>query len=143
MNSVLLVEDDPVLGRGLTLSLEFEGYRVFLATHLSDAHTFFLRESCRLVLLDRNLPDGNGIEFLKSIRAAGSSVHVIILTAQTDEDSVVEGLSNGANDYMRKPLGNRELLARMKAVVRETNSGAASTRYGDLSAFDDLRKIFR
>jgi len=72
-----------------------------------------------LIILDLGHPDGHGFDFLKKLRESGSRLPVIILTAQTDEDSVVTGLQLGANDYMRKPFGNKELLARVKAVLRE------------------------
>src|SRR4051812_44705350 len=119
MSEILLVEDDPVLGRGLVVNLEAEGYKVHWFKDLKtvgEAKNSIATAS--LMILDLNLPDGNGLSLLKMIRGEGMKTPVIILTAQTDEDSVVEGLQSGANDYVRKPFGNKELLARVKTALR-------------------------
>ena len=142
MNEVLLVEDDPVLGRGLSVNLEAEGYRVQWVRDLKSASEACAVRAPELLILDLNLPDGNGISLLKSLRKVGSKIPVIILTAKTDEDSVVEGLSSGANDYVRKPFGNKELLARIKTALRDPQSQAPQVRFGDLSVAAEKRKIF-
>jgi two-component system OmpR family response regulator len=142
MIEILLVEDDPVLGRGLNVNLELEGYKVQWARDLKTAAEMHAASKLNLIVLDLNLPDGNGISFLKTIRAAGSKVPVVILTAVTDEDSVVEGLQSGANDYVRKPFGNKELLARVKIALRETaGNRGQEVRYGELFVLVDERRI--
>src|SRR4051812_1111987 len=119
MTQLLLVEDDPVLGRGLHVSLELEGYHVNWARDLKSAYLAVDESKPQLIVLDLGLPDGSGLELLKSLRTKGSAVPVVILTAQTDEDSVVVGLQAGANDYVRKPFGNRELHARIRTALRQ------------------------
>jgi DNA-binding response OmpR family regulator len=141
MSAVLIVEDDPVLGRGLSVNLELAGFTVSWARELSTAEACYRDKKPDLILLDLNLPDGNGLTLLQKIRGEKSQTAVIILTAQTDEDSVVEGLQCGANDYMRKPFGHRELLAHMKAVLKEPVPQAPQTRYGDLLILATERRI--
>jgi two-component system OmpR family response regulator len=141
MIEILLVEDDPILGRGLVLNLEHEGYKVHWASALQTASSFFQRSKIELVILDLGLPDGSGFQFLKEIRTSGSRVPVVILTAKTDEDSVVEGLQSGANDYVRKPFGDRELLARIKTALREPQVRSPQLRYGDLLVLLDKREV--
>src|SRR5271167_3359407 len=106
MNSILLVEDDPALGRGLVVRLELEAYKVTWARSLHAAREEHEKAKFDLFILDRGLPDGNGIDFCSEVRKNGSRVPILMLTAQTDEDSVVDGLSAGANDYIRKPFGH-------------------------------------
>ncbi len=132
MNSVLLVEDDPVLGKGLQVVLGLEGYGVRVARGVREAAAAVRDGRPDLILLDLNLPDGDGLDFLKDLRDSGSRVPVLILTARTAEDSVVEGLRRGANDYVRKPFSNKELLARIETALR-----GMGVREGSLS-FDRL-----
>ncbi len=141
MIQILLVEDDPGLARGLQINLELEGYQFFRAENLKQARELNAANSFHLVILDLGLPDGHGFDFLKQLRDAGSRLPVIILTAQTDEDSVVAGLQLGANDYMRKPFGNKELLARVKAVLREPQTRERQLRYEDLLILLDQRTV--
>jgi len=141
MSTLLLVEDDPVLGRGLILNLENEGYQIHWAKSLKDAAQSAAESRPDLVILDLGLPDGSGLSFLKDLRQSGSMVPVIILTAKTDEDTVVEGLQLGANDYVRKPFGDRELLARIKTALREPQSRDRQLRFGDLLLLLDRRQL--
>jgi DNA-binding response OmpR family regulator len=141
MVDVLLVEDDPALGRGLCVNLEHEGYSVHLATNLQSASAANKQKKFELVILDLGLPDGNGFTLLKEIRARGELTPVLILTAQTSVESVVEGLQLGANDYIRKPFDDRELLARIKTVLRKPNPQTSSLRFGDLLVLVEKRKV--
>ena len=141
MSEILLVEDDPALGRGICVKLELAGYKVHWTQDLKSAAETNRKKQLDLILLDLNLPDGNGLTFLKTIRQAGSRIPVIILTAKTDEDSVVEGLQLGANDYVRKPFGDKELVARIKAVLKEPQSRDEQVRYGDLLLLLDQRRV--
>jgi two-component system OmpR family response regulator len=141
MTEILLVEDDPVLGRALQISLEIEGYRVTWVRDLKSAVLVTERTKLNLILLDLNLPDGSGIILLKRLRDSGSAIPVIILTAKTDEDSVVEVLETGGNDYIRKPFGKRELSARVKTALRELQTRDRQVRFGDLTVFPDQRRV--
>ena len=123
------------------MNLELEGYSLAWATDLKSATHETHAQSFQLILLDLGLPDGSGFTFLRDLRKAGSMVPVIILTAKTDEDSVVEGLQSGASDYIRKPFGDRELLARIKTVLREPQTRTEQIRYGELVVRVDQRKV--
>ena len=140
MIEILLVEDDPILGRGLLLNLEHEGYKVHWAPDLRSAAVLNKRKTVELVILDLGLPDGSGLGFLKELRESESRIPVLILTAKTDEDSIVEGLQNGASDYIRKPFSDRELFARIKTALREPQMRSPQIRYDDLLILLDKRK---
>ena len=141
MRRILLIEDDPGIGTGLKKSLEYEGYEVVWARDLRTANKENEDQEFQLTLLDLGLPDGNGLSFCKSIRDAGSRMPVIILTAQSHEESVVAGLKAGANDYVRKPFGNRELLARIENVLREPKVREDQLRFSDLLILRAQRKV--
>ncbi len=132
MSKILLVEDDPILGDGLQLFLELENFDVVRARDLSSARKEEDKDSFDLVILDLGLPDGSGMDFCKHLREKGSNVSIVILTAQADEDSVVEGLTNGANDYVRKPFSNRELLARIQVQLQGPKGVGPQIKVGDL-----------
>ncbi len=137
--NILLVEDDPALARGLQVNLESEGYSILCANTLKEAFEINQKETLGLVILDLGLTDGSGLKFLRSIRESGSRLPIIILTAKNDEDTVVECLHLGANDYMKKPFSNRELLARIKSILREPLLRENQMRYGDLLLLLDQR----
>jgi DNA-binding response OmpR family regulator len=137
---LLLVEDDPVLGRGLNINLEAEGFEVSWSRDLKSAAEAYQLHAPKIIILDLNLPDGNGMSFLKQIRDGGSKTPVIILTAKTHEDSVVDGLHAGANDYVRKPFGNKELLARIQGALRDPAT-PQQLKYDDLVISLEKRKV--
>jgi DNA-binding response OmpR family regulator len=142
MSQLLLVEDDPILGRSLTVYLDLEGYKVEWARDLRSGQVANEKIPFDLVILDVNLPDGSGLDLCQTIRAKGSRVPIIFLTAKTDVDSVVAGFTAGANDYVKKPFGNRELLARIKASLKETTRRDTQMRFGDLLLLIDKRQAF-
>jgi DNA-binding response OmpR family regulator len=111
MTKILLVEDDPVIGKSLQVALELEGYSLDWATSLAEARA--KEPPFDLVILDINLPDGSGLTLAKEIRP----VPVLMLTASGDEESVVSGFAAGAVDYVRKPFSNKELKARIAVVL--------------------------
>lgn len=117
MDKILLVEDDVALGYALEFSLTDEGYNVTRACTIDEAKNYFENDDFDLILLDVNLPDGNGYDFCKYIREK-SVIPVIFLTALDDEVNVVMGLEIGANDYISKPFGIRDLVARIKVQLR-------------------------
>jgi DNA-binding response OmpR family regulator len=133
ISKIHLIEDDPVLGRSLSISLETENFHVEWSQTLSDAREKIQARVPDLILLDVNLPDGSGFDFLRDLRLSNPSTPVIVLTARTDEDSVVEGLASGANDYVRKPFGTRELLARVSTALKAPVVSPLNVlKYGDL-----------
>jgi DNA-binding response OmpR family regulator len=115
--SVLLVEDEENLASLVRAYLEQEGYRVVWAGSGADALHTLETEPVRLVVLDLNLPDLDGLDVCKQIRARWS-VPVVMLTARDEEADRLAGLDAGADDYIGKPFSPRELVARMKAVLR-------------------------
>jgi two-component system OmpR family response regulator len=141
MNSILLVEDDPALGRGLVVRLELEAYKVTWARSLHAAREENEKAKYDMIILDRGLPDGNGLDFCLELRKNGLRTPILMLTAQTDEDSVVDGLSAGANDYIRKPFGHKELLARIKTALGESTLRESQLKYGDLTLLLQQRKV--
>ncbi len=142
MTHLTIVEDDPILGRGLTVYLELEGFKITWVKDLKSAYASVENTPAELVILDVNLPDGSGLELCTKLRAKGSKIPVIFLTAKTDEDSVVAGFAAGANDYVKKPFGNRELLARIKVLLREPVKTEAQLKYGDLTVIPAKRQVF-
>jgi DNA-binding response OmpR family regulator len=124
--SVLLVEDEENLASLVRAYLEQEGYRVVWAGSGADALHTLDTEPVRLVVLDLNLPDIDGLDVCKQIRAR-SSVPVVMLTARDEEADRLAGLDAGADDYLGKPFSPRELVARMKAVLRRVSPEADDT----------------
>lgn len=141
MIRILLIEDDPALGTGIKMNLEYEGYQVAWARDLKTAFKENGAQTFDLAILDLGLPDGNGISFCTSVREAGSRMPIIILTAQSDEESAVKGLMAGANDYIRKPFGNRELIARIITVLREPKVREDQARFDNLVVLRSQRKV--
>lgn len=117
MDKLLLVEDDQALSTGISFTLKDEGYEVFCAETVEEGKNLFERERFQLIILDVNLPDGNGYELCKYIRTK-SDVPIIFLTALDEEVNVVLGLDIGADDYITKPFRVRELLSRINALIR-------------------------
>lgn len=117
MTKVLLVEDEDAIIMGLKYCLEQEGFLCFIAMNGQDAIEIQKKEALDLVLLDLNLPDMNGFQVMETIRT-NSDVPIIFLTANLEEVSIVKGLDMGADDYITKPFKTRELISRMKAVLR-------------------------
>ncbi len=116
--SVLLVEDDVPLARALSVNLEAEGWRV-RAAHTGASALEAARASLPdVVLLDRMLPDGDGLALCAALREARPAPGIIVLTARASEADVVLGLDQGADDYVVKPCRPRELVARVRAVLR-------------------------
>lgn len=114
---ILVLEDDEAIGKGLEYSLEQEGYIVTLCSSVQKALYTIKTENHDVYLLDLTLPDGNGYDVCKAVKAK-CDAPVIFLTAYDDEVNVVMGLDLGADDYVSKPFRLRELMARIKAVLR-------------------------
>lgn len=125
--TIWIVEDDAVILEGLTYSLTQEGYQVFTSGTVRDALSLLERNTpFDFCLLDVMLPDGTGFEICRAIRAR-SQVPILFLTACSDEVNTVMALEQGADDYIAKPFHLRELLARMKAILRRTQGASGQT----------------
>lgn len=124
--NIFVLEDDEAIGIGLSYSLENEGYTVTVEKTVASAKSAIAKGSFDLYILDLTLPDGNGYEICKLIKSMGD-YPVIFLTAYDDEINVVTGFDLGADDYISKPFRVRELMARIKSVLRryskESNDG--------------------
>ena len=128
---ILVVDDDPNISRLVTLYLEREGYEVKTAARGDDAVNEFTRLPPDMMLLDVMLPGMDGYQVLKSVRKS-SAIPVIMLTARDETFDKVLGLELGADDYITKPFGAKELVARVKAVLRRTQGGEEEKK-NDLS----------
>jgi two-component system alkaline phosphatase synthesis response regulator PhoP len=117
---ILVVEDEPNMVVGLRDNFEFEGYEVITASDGVEGLERALNESPDLVVLDVMMPRMSGLEVCKQLRAKRASLPIIMLTARGQEVDKVVGLELGADDYVTKPFSIRELLARVKAVLRRT-----------------------
>lgn len=115
---ILVIEDDRALNGGIVFALEKEGYHVHSAYTLLEAEKS-LRQKMNLILLDINLPDGNGREFLRSV-LAGQPVPVLLLTARDSEDDILKGFQAGCDDYITKPFSMPVLLMKIAAVLKRS-----------------------
>jgi DNA-binding response OmpR family regulator len=118
MTTVLLAEDDPAISGPLARALQREGYEVVVRDDGGSALATALSGDVGLVVLDLGLPDMDGLEVCRRLRAGRSSVPVLVLTGRTDEIDLVVGLDAGADDYVGKPFRLAELLARVRALLR-------------------------
>ncbi len=149
MSEILLVEDNPDLAYGLRNNLEIEGYDVTVAEDGELGLQRALELDPSLVILDLMLPKLDGYRVLRAIREAGSQVPVLILTAKGEEADKVLGFRMGADDYVTKPFGVLELLARVRAVLRRTRNGngmaypADGDRFGDVEVDTRARTVLK
>jgi len=145
MLSILFVEDDATIAMGVEYSLKQDGFQVSLADRLEEARDLLKRQPFDLVLLDLGLPDGSGYALCQEIRAAGDTP-IIILSARDEEASIVLGLDLGADDYITKPFRLRELISRMKAVLRRrgpVEAGDRTLACGDVTVFTQQAKAYK
>lgn len=131
---IFVLEDDEAIGIGLSYTLESEKYEVTLVKTVAEAKKTVENEEFDLYILDLTLPDGNGYEVCSLIKSKGD-LPVIFLTAYDDEINVVTGFELGADDYILKPFRVRELLARVKSVLRRYSKDNADgiVKIGELS----------
>ena len=142
---VLFVEDDHSIALGLEYSLKQEGYDIRTCHTVAEAKKALGEERFDLCLLDVTLPDGNGYEICKTAKRR-DDVAVIFLTACDDEGNVVMGLDMGADDYITKPFRIRELLSRMKSVLRryqKMDSGGQVFHIGDITVYPLQAKVYK
>ncbi len=121
---IFLLEDDSAIGIGLSYSLKNEGYSVTIAKTVKEALEIIRNKTFTLYILDLTLPDGSGYDVCTQIKKQGD-LPVIFLTAYDDEVNVIMGLELGADDYISKPFRVKELLARIKTVLRRYNRDTA------------------
>ncbi|MBL7852424.1 MAG: response regulator transcription factor [Cyclobacteriaceae bacterium] len=120
MAYILIIEDEPAMQLGLKDNLEMEGYRVDLASDGESGLNKIKANAYDLILLDVMLPKLSGFDVCKNARSAGIKTPIVLLTARGEEIDKVLGLELGADDYITKPFGVRELLARIKAILRRS-----------------------
>lgn len=137
MNHILLVDDDLGLAELLVQFLELEGFSLTVANDGQSGLNLALEQEFDLILLDVMLPKLNGFEVLKALRAK-KQTPVLMLTARGDEIDRVVGLEIGADDYLPKPFNDRELVARIKAIIRRTNHQADEQQPGIIE-FADIK----
>lgn len=138
--TVLIVEDEIGIAESLDFLLAREALALCAVTTLTAAREALAAQCPALLLLDLTLPDGNGLEFLRELRAARSTVPVIVLTSRNDEIDRVLGLELGADDYVVKPFSVRELVARIKAVLRRKPQAHGADDAAELPLNLDLGK---
>lgn len=139
---ILLVEDNEAIIMGLEYLLTQEGYQVLTARNVAQALKILNSGPCDLGVLDIALPDGDGFGLFRRIRQEGQ-IPVIFLTARDEEDDVVHGLELGAEDYIIKPFRNRELISRIKRVLRNSGKGNKVLWCKDISLNTETGKVRR
>ncbi|MBI1771779.1 MAG: response regulator transcription factor [Burkholderiales bacterium] len=133
--SVLLVEDDPMIARTLSMGLRYEGFVLNHADCIATAMQVLTQQTFELILLDVGLPDGDGINLCRQLRVLHPATPILMLSARTDESAVVASIEGGADDYIRKPCGLRELSARMRRLlgrVQADYQNLAVISFGDI-----------
>ncbi len=131
-DTILVIEDDPSIRKGLELNLSLEGFNVISASDGSEGLALAKSRAPDVVVLDLSLPKLDGLSILRAIRRTDTETPVLILSARGQEQSKVEGLSLGADDYITKPFGLAELLARVHAALRRAGRGANTRAFGDV-----------
>jgi two-component system KDP operon response regulator KdpE len=143
-SKVLIIDDEPPIRKLLRMGLTTQGYQIIEAPN-GKAALELLKEEPELIILDLGLPDIQGHELLRLIRARNDSVPVVVLSSRGDEAGKVQALDYGADDYVTKPFGMEELLARMRAALRHQLQAQGERpifKVGDLSV-DLVRRIVR
>lgn len=125
---ILLIEDNLSIVKGLEYLFKQENYNLNIATNLKEATQIIMERKISLIILDITLPDGNGLKFYENI-VRKNNIPTIFLTAQDDEETIVEALNMGADDYITKPFGAKELLARInKIILRNKKNSIVSVK---------------
>lgn len=142
-NQILLIEDDPAIAHGIQDGLEREGYQLTWRSTAQDGIDHARSFRPHLVILDVRLPDGSGFDACRKMRALGLHMPILILTVQRDEVDRVLGLEIGADDYMVKPFSLRELLSRVRALLRRAYGEYSSTQSDQILVRDLLIETSR
>jgi DNA-binding response OmpR family regulator len=139
---VLIVEDDLAILTGLSINLRFEGFDVRQAQDGRTGLQKALDDPPDLIVLDVMMPEMNGLEMLEELRRRGSEVPVVVLSAKGQESEKIAGLNLGADDYVAKPFGLQELVARIRAVLRRRARDPEEFAFGDV-VIDLKRKVVK
>ena len=145
---ILIIEDEPDIRKTLEYNLSREGYGVISTSSLAEGRNSLESNSFSLILLDLMLPDGSGLDLCREIKSDKifSSIPIIILTAKDDEVDKVVGFELGADDYVTKPFSVRELILRVKAVLKRANVKSENLevkrQFGDLVIDIDSHEVF-
>ena len=131
MKTILIVEDDTNLSHGISFSLEKEGFTVYCANTLSEGENIFNQHAIDIIILDLNLPDGDGIDFCRAVREK-SSIPILMLTARDLELDELSGLLAGADDYITKPFSVSILHARVDSLLRRYEDSDKSVIYSGM-----------
>lgn len=140
MTRILVVDDEPEMLMGLEDNLSYEGYEVLTARNGQDGLTKALKDLPNLIILDIMMPGMSGWDVCRELRKKGMNVPIIMLTARGQEVDTVLGLELGADDYVRKPFSVRELLARVRAVLRRPALRSEVTSYSFGSVRIDFKR---
>jgi two-component system alkaline phosphatase synthesis response regulator PhoP len=132
---ILIVEDEATLANLISYNLKQQGYDVEVEGDGAKAYQRITSESYHLVLLDLMLPSMNGISLCRKVRARKISTPIIMLTAKSTEEEIIEGLNAGADDYISKPFSVGELMARVSAALRRTSDFTAVTPYSEENVY--------
>ena len=135
---ILLIEDDPAVADSLQRGLTEEGFQVSWRRTGGEGVTFAEQQGPHLIILDVRLPDGSGFDFCREMRQKGLHQPILMLTARREELDKVLGLEMGADDYMTKPFGLRELVARLRALLRRAYGDLAGDAAGNQIISGDL-----
>jgi DNA-binding response OmpR family regulator len=140
MIRILVIEDDPAISTGLKASLETEGYKILVVNDGEEGLNAAMNENPTLILLDIMLPSMSGLEICMKLRNKGVVTPIIMLTARSEEADKLLGFELGADDYVTKPFSMKELLARIKAILKRR---VAIEDSFDFYEFDDVKVNFK
>ncbi len=141
--TILLVEDDPSILRGLQMNLQLEGFKVIAARDGEEGLKFARQHRPALIVLDMMLPRVDGMGVIRELRAEDADTPIVVLSAKSQEGDKVLALSSGADDYVSKPFGVAELVARIRAALRRSRRRSAESKmaFGEVSLDIEGRRI--
>ena len=146
--NILVIEDEPDIQKNLEYNITREGFKVLTASSISDAQIIIKSKDVSLMILDLMLPDGSGLDLCRSIKSdpLTESIPIIILTAKDDEVDRVVGFELGADDYVTKPFSVRELILRVKAILKRGQTKKemveVERQFGDLKIDINSHEVF-
>lgn len=133
MKKILIIEDDPQIAKILSLNFKYAGFSAQFASTFQEGMAEIKRDEYDLVLLDIGLPDGDGLDLCQKLRDSGDDIPVLFISARSDEATVVKAISQGADDYLRKPFGIEELKARMNKILKKFSPSLSLIQFGELT----------
>ncbi len=147
---ILVVEDEPDINKTVSYNIANEGLKPLSALNLTEAESYISSKNISLIILDLMLPDGSGLDFCKKLKSSNaySDIPIIIVTAKDDEVDKVVGFELGADDYVTKPFSVRELMLRIKAILKRNskdmtqNTSSKIETFGILSINEDSHEVF-